>query len=115
MQELPLELIRTALLQYAEEELDWGSYGSYINYYDSINRQYDVPGLGTVTIVDCHSYDSDKNYDGWSEDIWVVFDIQGKLYRATGTYTSYSGDDWDDNLKLVKPVEKTITVFEDVE
>lgn len=106
-----LELIRAALLRYAEEELDWGVYGSYINYYDAMSKVYEVPGLGPVKIVDCHGIDSDKNYDGWSEDIWIVFEIQDKLYKATGTHTSYTGSEWQRDLKLVKPQNKTVIEY----
>lgn len=113
MNELPTELIRAALLRYAEEELDWGNYGSYINYRDSKGRVYDVPGLGTVKIVDCQDYDQDKSYDGWHEDIWVVFDIGGTLYRADGTYTSYAGSEWKPELRVVVPKQKMVTYYEE--
>jgi hypothetical protein len=112
-QELSTELIRAALLQFAEEELDWGSYGSYINYYDAKNRVWDVPGLGPVTVVDFNGTDSEKNYDGWSEQLWVVFKIGLGLYKATGTYTSYIGEEWEDELKLVKPTIKQVIVYEE--
>jgi hypothetical protein len=113
LSELSTDLIRAALLHYAEEELDWGNFGEYINYTgDSNGKTFDVPGLGIVTIVDHHGYDSYKNYDGWEEHIWVVFEIQGKLYKATGTHTSYTGSEWDRELKEVSPKEKTITVYE---
>ena len=108
------QLVRAALLQYAEDQLDeWRSFGAYTNYYNSQGKVYDVPGLGPVTIVAYHTYDSDKNYAGWSEELWIVFEVQGTLYRAKGTYTSYVGDEWEDELTVVKPVEKTIVVFED--
>jgi hypothetical protein len=113
MSELPVELIRAALLRYAEEELDWAEYGSFINYSDAQNRYYDVPGLGIVKIADYNDYDSDKNYDGWEEQLFVVFDIGGTLYKATGTYTSHVGSEWNEELKVVVPKEKTIVVYEE--
>lgn len=109
-------VVAAALIEYAEEHLDWGSYGSYINYIDDISgKQYEVPELGIVTIVDYHNHDSYKNYDNWTEDLWIVFEIGDTLYRATGTYTSYEGENWNDELKIVRPMPKVITVFEDVE
>ena len=32
--------------------------------------------------------------------------------KQTGFYSSYNGTDWNDDFTIVKPVEKTITVFE---
>lgn len=106
--------VAEALLSFAEEELDYGSFGEYINYYNANSMSWEIPELGTVTVVDHYNYDSDKNYDSWSEKVWIVFLIQGTLYRATGEHTSYTGTEWDEELKIVKPVEKTIIVFEDI-
>ena len=108
------ELVKAALLHYAEEVDGWGSFSAYLNYYDAVGQEWQIPGLGTVEVIAAHNYDSDKNYSGWSEDIWVVFDVQGMLYKATGTYTSYTGGGWDDELKIVRPAIKQITVYEEV-
>lgn len=113
MSELSAELVRAALLLYAEEELEWGSFSEFINYTgDSNGKTFDVPGLGEVKIVDYNSYDSFKNYDGWSEELWIVFEVQGKFYKATGTHTSYTGSEWDKELKEVSPSQKAITIYE---
>lgn len=107
--------VAEALLLFAGEELEWEDFGEYINWIpSSVGRSWDVPDLGTVTIVDYHSYDQDKSYDGWSEQLWVVFDINGTLYKASGTYTSYSGSEWSDTLTIVRPVEKTYIDYEEV-
>jgi hypothetical protein len=107
--------VAEALLSYAEEEFGWASYGEYINYYgDSKGKSWDIPNLGEVITVDYHSYDSDKSYDGWTEEMWIVFSVSGHLYKAEGTYTSYIGSDWEDELKLVKPKQKVIVVFEEI-
>lgn len=112
MEELTVQDIESALLSYAEGELDWPDYGQYINYSA---REYDVPGLGLVKIIDYNDADYDKNYDGWYEHLWIVFDIQGRLYRAKGKHTSYTGSEWEDHLKPVEARPKTITVYEDIE
>lgn len=77
-------------------------------------KVFDVPGLGPVTIADYHDYDINKSYDGWSEEVWIVFNVQGTLYRIKGSHTSYTGTDWEDKMTIVKPAEKTITVYEEV-
>lgn len=107
--------IKRALLSYAEEHLEWGDFGEYMNStLDQRGKVYQIPGLGDVKIVDYHDYDVYKNYDGWHEDIWIVFEVQGKLYRACGTHSSYEMSTWEDELTLVEPKTKTVTYYEDV-
>jgi hypothetical protein len=116
MSELSAELVRAALLLYAEEELEWGSFSEFINYTgDSNGKTFDVPGLGEVRIVDYNSYDSYKNYDGWTEELWIVFEVQGTLYKITGTHTSYTGSEWSNKMTIVVPKTKTVTYFEESE
>lgn len=45
-------------------------------------------------------------------DIWVVFRLGDQLFKKSGFYASHYGTDWDGPLVEVKPVEKTVTVFE---
>ncbi len=110
-----IKLIQDALTQYAEDNLDdWGSYGAYINNVNDERGQfYTVPGIGSVTIIDYFDYDHNKNYDSWTEHMWIIFKVGEKLYRATGTYTSYEGAIWDNKLTEVQPVEKTIIEYQD--
>jgi hypothetical protein len=109
-------LVYAALLQYAEDELDWGNFSQFMNNRnDQRGETYEIAGLGTVTIVDYHDYNYDASYADHSEDIWIVFDVQGNLYRAKGTHTSYVGSEWEPKLEIVEPKEKVITVYESVE
>lgn len=53
--------------------------------------------------------------EGGSEYCFGVFKLNGKIYRADYSYYSYSGDEYAsivETLREVKPVEKTITVYE---
>lgn len=53
--------------------------------------------------------------EGGSEYCYGVFKLKGKVYRAEYSYYSYEGSDYSDilgTLKEVKPVQKTITVYE---
>lgn len=114
MLELTVKGIESALLSFCEEEFELASFGEFINYGDK-GHSWDVPGLGEVVIVDCQNYDHNKNYDGWIEDTWIVFSILGKLYKATGTHTSFTGSEWDDTLKEVKPKQKVVVEYEETE
>ncbi len=53
--------------------------------------------------------------EGGSEYCYGVFKLKGKIYRAEYSYYSYEGNNYsgiEHNLKEVKPVQKTITVYE---
>lgn len=61
--------------------------------------------------------EQDGGGEGGSEYCYGVFKLEGKFYKAEYSYYSYKGHDYDgisDTLVEVKPVEKTITVFERV-
>lgn len=53
--------------------------------------------------------------EGGSEYCYGVFKLKGKIYKAEYSYYSYNGHEYDGisyTLKEVKPVEKTIVVYE---
>ena len=53
--------------------------------------------------------------EGGSEYCYGVFELKGKIYKAEYQYYSHHGHEYDsilDTLQEVKPVEKTITVYE---
>jgi hypothetical protein len=112
MTERSLMQIRDALLSYAEEEYDWASFGEWHNYSVPKGSIFDVEGIGSVRVVDYHGYDSHKNHSDWSEDLWIVFEIKDVLYKATGTYTSFIGEEWNDDLKIVKRKQKVVYFYE---
>lgn len=42
----------------------------------------------------------------------ITFTYKGRTFRKSGYYASHYGYDWDGELIEVRPVEKTITVYE---
>lgn len=59
--------------------------------------------------------DKDGGGEGGSEYCYGVFKLKGKIYKAEYSYYSYNGYEYGDildTLREVKPVEKTITVYE---
>lgn len=110
------DFVRSALLNYAEVEWDYRSFSSYINEFGDLRgKTFEIPELGKVTIVDYHDYDVNKNYDGWSEDIWVVFQIHGVLYKAFGKHSSYEGSVWEHEMKLVAPKIRHVIDYEEIQ
>lgn len=55
--------------------------------------------------------------EGGSEYCYGVFKLKGKIYKAEWSYYSYHGDDYDgieDTLIEVKPVQVTVTQYEQI-
>jgi hypothetical protein len=69
-----------------------------------------VTGLGKVSHVD--SYGG----EGKGDEYWVVFSVTDwgvtRHFRMDGWYASYSGAEFDGDLKEVAPKQKVITVWE---
>ena len=113
------------------------NYGDYYNDYSGLNgfyhtlagtdlnysektQEYDtskvngkvvinVPGLGNFTAIDKITEFMAESGDADSE---VVFLYNGEHYRKQGYLDSYEGGYWDGRLEKVRPVEKTIIVWE---
>lgn len=49
--------------------------------------------------------------EGGGEDIDVVIQVDDQFFQKTGYYASHQGSEWDGPLTLVRPEEKTITVY----
>lgn len=80
---------------------------STVAYHDMINP---IPGLGKWKEVD--SYGGEGQGETW----WTVIHFKeiDTYIKINGFYTSYDGtnfDGWDD-LTVVEPRQKTITVYE---
>lgn len=65
-----------------------------------------------VEMVSARPVDSSRLSDAAGSSIWVVFEVDGKHYKATGYYSSYDGYEWDGRVREVTPTTKTITVWE---
>lgn len=50
--------------------------------------------------------------EGRGDDYWVVIQVGEQYFQMSGYYTSHSGGDFDGGLEEVRPVQKTITVYE---
>jgi hypothetical protein len=76
-------------------------------------------GPKTLTIrgedVPVERLDGVPGREGGGEDIWVVIKVGDQLFRKDGYYGSGYGEDWDGGEPTeVRPVEKTVTVYESV-
>lgn len=66
--------------------------------------------IGTATYVD-----GELPGYGVGEDIWLVFELDGKHYRLTGYYDSSDGPDWTEGygstLREVTVEKETVVVY----
>lgn len=73
----------------------------------------DLPGIGWATILE------DFGGEGQGDQYWFVFQVEAedgstRIFRRNGWYASYSGGDYDGPTVEVKPVEKVVTVWEEL-
>lgn len=67
--------------------------------------EIDIPGLGTVKLVD--SYGG----EGLGEEYWRVYEIQGNFYKADHFYSSYDVEPWHSDCTWFPVIgrEKVVT------
>ena len=81
-----------------------GDYEDYASRRDALAKEWDYELL-----------EQEGGGEGNGEYAYGVFRLKGVVYKAEWSYYSYSGSDYDgieDTLKIVKPVEKLVTVWE---
>ncbi|MFE7717522.1 hypothetical protein ACFU44_00595 [Nocardia rhizosphaerihabitans] len=81
---------------------------------DEERKKYDIPGIGTMKIVE-----DERNGEGGGDYAAIIFEIVAedgstRLFKKEGYYASYDGYTWDGDLYEVRPASKLITVYERV-
>lgn len=94
--------IITAIRELAEKQ--GSNFGDYF--------AYDLDGDSVFGEIE--EVDSEGDCEGGGEyAMKVLYFKDHDIYlKIEGAYYSYNGTDWDDNVKEVRPKQKTITVFE---
>ena len=91
-----------------------GDISEFVSYRKS-SEQYQKNKEAFKAEVGYEHLDQDGGGEGGAEYCYGVFKLQGKIYRAEYTYYSHEGYEYGgiaDTLREVKPVQKTITVYE---
>lgn len=88
--------------------------------YDGWWSEYEtrrINGLGDVTLVQRVG-----GNEGGGDTVSLVFRVQAidgfqgvRYFEKSGFYASYEGTEYDGPLIEVRPVQKTVTVFEEVQ
>ncbi len=97
------------------------------NHYDNLSEgeqdngggidEFDFAEEGTIIGLGTFKEIEQKGGEGEGETWYSVkhFPEQNLYLRINGYYASYDGtsfEDWEDCVKIVNPVQKTVTVYE---
>ncbi|WP_099021225.1 hypothetical protein [Mycolicibacterium palauense] len=90
------------------DEAPWG--GSW-HEFEYMSTGVGVPGIGTAKVLE-----SKGGGEGSGEERWFVFSVENadgtRIFKRHGWYASFVGSSFDGPTVEVKPVQKTITVWE---
>lgn len=79
--------------------------------WDGKSEPVAVPNLGWVHVVENVGGEGQGDHQHM---VFKVLDFAGgaRFFKKTGYYSSFDGGEWDGDFEEVKPVEKTVTVYE---
>lgn len=118
------QMCENDLFEDAEHPFDWPDQGSreyndptyrkeIQDYRDKVEEYFN--GIMEEVGMKYQYLEQDGGGEGGSEYCYGVFKINDTIYKAEYSYYSHYGHEYDDitsTLREVKPVEKTITVYE---
>lgn len=93
-----------------DQVIDWDAFTRWHWYVKGSVVQTDVGQIVHYEFND--PCDHETCYE--THDISMVFTLGDRYFLKAGTYNSQDGMVWDEPLKQVKPVTKTVEAFEDV-
>lgn len=108
-----LELAIEDLAETEDEDFDAGwedPWWNLIETLDGAGKTYDVKVGDDTVAVGMVEY-STGTYD---DDTYVILTAGGKTFRKFGWTASHDGTYWEGSFNEVRPVEKTITVWENL-
>lgn len=103
-----------------EDYLDkkWLLEGDYCNYHSArgfYGILWDGQQKRLVTKYgDVEVMSRDTDYSDGQEERSLVFRLGDKFYRKIGYYDSWNTYDWHGDLTEVKPIEKTVILYQKV-
>ena len=114
-----VEQIRAAVEDQTDESLEpFGrnvkySFGTYMVY--PVTDWSDIYGEGEILVdgkvVKFQEVESFGG-EGQGDHMHVVFRVGDQLFKKSGYHVSHDGSYWDGPLEEVKPVKKTVVVYE---
>lgn len=110
MSEVDLKVFQDMIEEMAEEGYE---YGLDELIYTMCENDLSTDNLKCVKSFE--HLEQEGGGEGGVEHCYGVFELNDVIYEAEYSYYSYNGHDYygiSDTLKIVKPVEKTITVYE---
>ena len=114
-----VEQIRAAVEDQTDESLEpfghevktkWGNYMDY-----PVTEWSEIYGEGRMLVdgeVVNFNVIEQVGGEGQGDHMHVVFQVGDQLFKKSGYHVSHDGSYWDGPLEEVRPVEKTVTVYE---
>lgn len=95
---------------------EWRPAGEYERWSGGVyNREDSRLKLDIDGITEYAEYvDGKMPEEGGGEQIYVVIKVGTQYFRKDGYYLSHDGSYWDGDVVEVRPIEKTITVYEPI-
>jgi len=102
-----------ALEDHLENGDGWGEYEVYIPAANPVDPGSFAPLKITLRGVEYEVKEVDRT-GGMDEGSGLSSTIQvgSQFFRKSGYYASHYGSDWDGDFREVRPVTKTVTVYE---
>lgn len=88
-------------------EIDWltkhvtGDFSLFERFRQNI--EFVVDGIGKCKILDA---DLNHDFEYAKNDVWMVFELNGSLFKIEGTKSSYGTSSWNRNMYPVRKKEK---------
>jgi len=115
MSELSLEELKKAILENVGEEV-WSEFISNEGYYYGEDEEggFEKVKAFLESELKFAFMDSERSSDDDHDGYTWRWKFGDRIFQADGYYSSYDGSQLDDAMDFyeVKPVEKTITVYE---
>jgi len=115
MIELSLEELKKAILENVEEEM-WRDFinSEGYSYYGEDEEGFEKAKAFLESELKFAFLDSERSSDDDHDGYTWRWKFGDRIFQADGYYSSYDGSQLDDAMDFyeVKPVEKTITVYE---
>lgn len=113
---LSVKDIETAIESYEDEHGESGWY--FWKWEADTVTGVVIPGLGRVRVIEEVGGD-----EGSGEEMYLIFSLQPegteyasavRYFRKDGYYASFGDSNWDGGFFEVTPVQRTVTIFEEV-
>lgn len=85
---------------------------SWWEYHEGFDTEADFPELESLGVM--RHVESVGGTDGSGEYMAVVMRLGSRTFRKEGHYASWDNDRWDGPFREVRPVQRMVTIWEEM-